>query len=122
MMSNVNVIGNLFYGSDGYMVMTVDKWWTFMGKKQEPGPSGSGLGNHYQNYIDTIRAQDPKINNAPIIGGHHTCTLAHMANTSYRLGRSLEYDTKKEEYIGDEEANAMIKREYRKPFEVPEKV
>jgi predicted dehydrogenase len=122
MMSSVNVVGNLFYGSEGYMVNTVDRWWTFMGKKQEPGPSGGGIGNHYQNFIDAIRANDPDINNAPIIEGHHTCSLAHLANTSYRLGRSLDYDPHKEEYIGDKDANAMFKRNYRKPFVVPEKV
>ncbi|MCE5250538.1 Gfo/Idh/MocA family oxidoreductase [bacterium] len=122
MMSDVNVIGNIFYGSEGYMVKTVDRWWTFMGKKQEPGPSGGGIGNHYQNFIDAVRANDPGILTAPIIEGYHTCSLVHLANTSYRLGRSLVYDPVNERYVGDKEADAMMSRDYRKPFYVPDKV
>ena len=46
-----NNIGNLFFGSEGYM--TIDgagNWKTFMGKNREPGPSGSGSGNMFDNF------------------------------------------------------------------------
>lgn len=121
-MSDVNVIGNIFYGSEGYMVKTVDTWRTFMGKKQEPGPSGGGIGNHYENFIDAIRTNNPSVLTAPIIEGHYSCSLSHLANTSYRLGRTLVYDPNHERYVGDQEANAMLSQDYRKPFIVPEKV
>jgi hypothetical protein len=48
--------------------------------------------------------------------------LIHFANTSYRLGRTLNFDPKTERYTGDAEANAMLTRNYRAPFVVPEKV
>ena len=121
-MSSANTIGNIFYGSEGYMVKNVNQWKTFMGKKREPGPSGAGIGNHYQNFIDAIRANDPSILNGSIQEGHYTCALVHLTNTSYRLGRSLDFDAKKERYINDDEANAMLTRDYREPFVVPEKV
>src|SRR5262249_7713003 len=41
---------------------------------------------------------------------------------NYRLGRRLTVDVKKETFVGDKEADALLTREYRKPFVVPEKV
>jgi predicted dehydrogenase len=120
MVSNVNVIGNLFYGSEGYMAKSTSDWKTFMGKRREPGPTGSGLANHYQNYIDAIRANDPGILTAPIEEGFYTCATIHLGNISYRLGRSINFDPEKQKIIGDEEASKMLTREYRKPYVVEE--
>ncbi len=116
-----NTIGNLFYGSEGYMVIDLGgNWKTFMGKKREPGPSGGGKGNMFQNFVDAIRANDRSKLVGDITEGHYSCALVHMANTSYRLGRKLQFDPKAEHYIGDEEANAMLSRNYRHPFVIPE--
>jgi len=38
------------------------------------------------------------------------------------LGRKLTIEPKTESFVGDKEADAMLFREYRKGFEVPEKV
>jgi predicted dehydrogenase len=43
-------------------------------------------------------------------------------NLSYRLGRKLQIEPGKENFVGDKEADAMLTREYRKGFEVPETV
>jgi hypothetical protein len=45
-----------------------------------------------------------------------------MANISYRLGRSLEWDAQTLTFKNDPEANAMMKRNYRAPFVVPDAV
>ena len=46
----------------------------------------------------------------------------HLANISYRLGRTLTFDAKTMTCVGDKEANRMFTRDYRKPFVVPERV
>jgi len=38
------------------------------------------------------------------------------------LGRQLTFDPKGEKFVGDAEANQMLKRNYREPYVVPEKV
>jgi len=38
------------------------------------------------------------------------------------LGRSLEFDPQTERYIDDEAANAMLTRDYRAPYVIPEQV
>jgi len=60
--------------------------------------------------------------NAPIEEGAVSTTLVHLANLSYRLGRTLHFDAATYSVAGDAEANRMFRRTYRKPFEVPEKV
>ena len=111
-----------FYGSKGFMVKHVDYCKTFLGRKREPGPTGAGLANHYQNFIDAIRLNDRSVINGSIQEGHYSAALVHLANISYRLGRSLRFDPKTEQFIGDEEANRMLRRECRPPFVVPDKV
>lgn len=119
MTSSANVVGNIFYGSKGYMLKDVDGWQTYMGKEREPGESGKGLGNHYQNFIDAIRANDRGMLTAPIEEGFYSCVLIHLANISYRLGRTLDIDTESLTVLKDEEANMMLGKEYRYPFVLP---
>jgi predicted dehydrogenase len=45
-----------------------------------------------------------------------------LDKTPYRVGRKLMIDAKTETFLGDKQANAMLFREYRKGFEVPDKV
>ncbi len=122
MTSPANTIGNLFYGSKGYMRKNVNGWETFMGKEREPGDRGSGLGNHYQDFINAIRANDQALARGDIIEGFYSTALVHLANISYRLGRSLEFDPETMKFKSDPEADNMLRREYREPFVVPEKV
>ncbi|MCX6620336.1 MAG: gfo/Idh/MocA family oxidoreductase, partial [Acidobacteria bacterium] len=57
---------------------------------------------------------------APIEEGAISTVLIHLANISYRLGRTLNFDADAYQCKGDPEANRMFRREYRKPFVVPE--
>jgi predicted dehydrogenase len=45
-----------------------------------------------------------------------------LASTSYRLGRKLSVDPRTERFIDDSQADAMLTRQPRPPFVVPEKV
>lgn len=122
MTSSANVVGNIFYGSEGYMLKDVDHWQTYMGKSREPGPSGNGTGNHYQNFADAIRANNPQLLTSPIEEGFYSCALIHLANISYRVGRTIHFDPKTQAIINDPEAAAMMTRVYRAPFTIPEQV
>ena len=120
MVSADNSVGNLFFGSKGFMSKNVNGWETFMGKERVAGDTGSGIGDHYSNFVDAIRANDQKLAKGDIREGFYSCALIHLANISFRLGRSLGFDPVKMKFINDPEADSMLKREYRKPFEVPE--
>ncbi|MFZ2642134.1 MAG: Gfo/Idh/MocA family oxidoreductase [Verrucomicrobiia bacterium] len=117
-----NTVGNLFFGSKGYMAKNVNEWRTFLGEKREAGPTGKGAGNHYEVFVNAIRDPKPETFNRSIQEGFYSCALIHLGNISYRLGRSLEFDPATMTFPHDKEANAMLTREYRAPFVVPDKV
>lgn len=120
--SQGNVIGDLFFGSKGYMAKDVKAWRTYMGEKREPGKTGSGMGDHYADFINAVRQPDPAVFNTSIQEGFYSCALIHLGNIAYRLGRSLVFDPATMRFPHDSEANAMLRREYRAPYAVPDKV
>ena len=85
-------------------------------------PSGEDIGNNWANFIAALRTRKQEDLNAPIEEGAISTTLVHLANISYRVGRTLQFDAASYSVRGDAEANRMFRREYRKPFVVPEKV
>ncbi len=70
--------------------------------------------DHYGDFLKCVRSrQDPV---SPVEAGHKASYLGLIAETAVRLKRKLKWDPVKEEFPGDEEANALKKREYRKPW------
>ena len=69
-----------------------------------------------------MKSRDESKQNAPIEEGAISTTLVHLANISYRLGRTLHFDAATYRCKGDEEANKMFTRNYRAPFVVPKNV
>ena len=118
-----NTIGNIFYGSKGYMAMDgYDSFKTWLGESHEPGPQGKAGGNNWANFIDCVRSRKKEGLNAPVQEGHISATLLHLGNVAYRVGRTLNFDPAREEVVGDAEANRLLRGTYRAPFVVPEKI
>jgi predicted dehydrogenase len=133
-------IGNLFYGTKGWVWIDGDgrKWQSYLGRKDEKGPgsdaaqpaTGGSDPNvltseerpHYRNFVDAIRANDPKLLTCGIEDGHLSSTLPHLANIAYRVSRKLKFDGKTERFVGDAEADKLLTRAYRAPYAIPEKV
>ncbi|MEK7833338.1 MAG: Gfo/Idh/MocA family oxidoreductase [Acidobacteriota bacterium] len=123
LVTDSNCIGNIFYGSEGYMAIEgYNSYKTFLGKKQEPGPSKRAGGSNWANFIAAVRSRKREELNADIEEGHLSSALMHLANISYRTGRSLDFDPVKETIANDPKANLMLRDKYRAPFVVPEKV
>lgn len=51
--------------------------------------------------------------------GHFSSALCHLGNMVHDLGRPVPFDPATETIPGDEEANALLWRRYRKPYVVP---
>jgi predicted dehydrogenase len=120
---NSNTIGDIFYGSKGYLAVdSYISYKSWLGKEQQPGPARREGGDHYQNFIEAVRSRKRESLNSEIEEGAISTVLVHLANISYRVGRTVHFDSKTMTCVGDPEANRYLTREYRKPFVVPEKV
>ncbi|MBV9266184.1 MAG: Gfo/Idh/MocA family oxidoreductase [Acidobacteriaceae bacterium] len=120
-----STIGNLYYGSKGYLAISdYDAYKSFLGPENEPGPQKHEpvRNEHFVNFIECMRSRNAGNLHAPIYEGYLSTTLVHLANASYRLGRTIQFDPEKEEVIGDREATQMLKGTYRSPYVVPEQV
>ncbi|WP_321476969.1 Gfo/Idh/MocA family oxidoreductase [uncultured Paludibaculum sp.] len=124
-----NTIGTIFYGANGYLAVgdedTLNGYRSYIGKDMIPGPTNHEGGDHFANFIDVVRSRKQEDLHAPIEEGHISCTLVHLANASYRLGRTLNFDPATEKVIGDDAANRLLRdadRGYRAPFIIPDKV
>lgn len=47
----------------------------------------NGTVDHFQNFVDCVRANTPEKLVAPIVEGHYSTSLCHLGNISYRTGR-----------------------------------
>ena len=73
---------------------------------------------HVRNFCDCIRKGTKP--NADALTGHLSTSLAHLANIATRVGRSLTFDPQKEQFQDDDEANNLIRREYRDHWGTPQ--
>jgi predicted dehydrogenase len=63
---------------------------------------------HARNFFDCIRSRKPTVTNPDVMLQSHITNFA--ASFSWILGRKLEFDPKKNEFIGDAEANSLRSR------------
>jgi predicted dehydrogenase len=116
-----NTVGNIFYGSNGYLAIDgYTKYYSFLGKEAEPGPTRRDGGDHFANFLNAVRSHSRGELTAEIEEGAISTTLVHLANISYKLGRSVHFDAATYSCPGDKDATALFRRAYRKPFVVPE--
>ena len=76
---------------------------------------------HFDDFFQCIR--DRKKPKTDVGDGHHSMNLCHLANISNRVGnQKLEWDGEKEQFVGNDEANRLLKANYREPWIIPETV
>jgi hypothetical protein len=85
-------------------------------EKDESGNAIKDYSRHTRNFLDCVKSrQQPR---SDLESGHEVATACHLSNVSLRLGgRKLVWDAEKEEVAGDSEANAMLVRPYRAPWD-----
>ena len=70
--------------------------------------------NHMRNFFDCVRSREQPICDAEI--GHRSASVCHLGVISLRLGRKLQWDPAKEQFVDDEEANGWLARVQRQPW------
>jgi len=135
--SNLGItIGNMFYGTEGYLELNGSRWNAYRNREKEsfaaskpssgPGASESLTGSegaeHFANFIDAVRSGKDEDLLCNITEGHYSTSLPLMANIAYRLERGLKFMGDYEKFANDPEADTMLSRRYRRPYIIPDEV
>jgi hypothetical protein len=81
--------------------------------------SGGDLDSrHIDNFLACVKTRLRP--NADIEEGHRTAVMCQLGNAAMRTGRVLRWDPEAEAVIGDAEANAALRCDYRKPWTLGE--
>lgn len=107
--------GNAFYGTNGMLILGKHGGWQLFGPKNELREKMSGeVENtpHHRDFLECIRSG--RRPNADIEINHLSAALCHLGNIATRVRRTLTFDPQREQIANDAEANALVRREYRK--------
>lgn len=131
-------VGNMFYGTEGYLELDGGTWKAFRKREKEPfkvskdeGPEkealtshlGSNDEEHWINFIQAMRAGKDEGLHCGIQEGFYSSALPLLANIAYRLGgRELTFLGDKEMFANNPEADKMLTRIYRPPYVIPKEV
>jgi hypothetical protein len=105
------------------MILGKHKGWQMFGERNQLIDEMQGflsLGPHHRNFFDAIRGGQKS--HADAENGHLSAALAHFANIATRLGTMLRFDPAQEQFIGNDEANKLLRRTYREHWAVPKAV
>jgi len=135
--------GLAFYGENGTLILTRAGWEvraenTNRGRNFpycfpcDPAPTpatprmqakpwvngvGGGLNRHTTNHLECIKSR--KLPNCDVAIGAEVANLCHLANISSRLGVALQWNNKTNSFVGNRDANRLIKPVYRAPWKLP---
>ena len=83
--------------------------------KDETGDAMEDYGRHARNFLDCVKSRQTPATD--LESGHRVATTCHLANISMKIGRKIIWDAEKEEIVGDPEANRLLVRPYRQPWD-----
>jgi len=112
--------GIKFHGTDGWIwvtrgVIEANDRQLLTQKLPEDAPRVYLSNSHMGNFIDCVKSRKTPI--CPADVGHRSASLCHLGTIAIRLGRKLNWDPAKEQFVGDAEASSWIARKMRKPYD-----
>jgi predicted dehydrogenase len=109
--------GVAFHGEKGTLVVDRSGWKVYDSKERLTSDASELANSHLRNFIDSIRTRQRP--NADIEVGHASTTLCHLGNIAWRLGREVRFDEESQSFVQDEDANALLTKNYRGEWALP---
>jgi len=78
--------------------------------------TGGREGDHMQNFFDCIKSRKQPISD--VFSHHRSVSACHLCNVAMRLNRKVRWDPEKEDFLGDDQASALLSREQRRPYTI----
>jgi hypothetical protein len=82
----------------------------------KPVPQYKGTGGIYGDFIHCVKTREMPFRD--IERAVNTCVLAHLGNIAYQLKRSLKWDAAAQQFVDDAEANRLVDRARREPWQL----
>jgi predicted dehydrogenase len=114
--------GAALYGENGYVVIGNSAWRAYddTGRLVKSGAAKSDGDDDVLHKRDMFRCiRDGGRPACDIETGHVATSIVHMGNIAWRMDRKLKFDSAREEFAGDAEANRLLGRTYRAPWSLP---
>jgi predicted dehydrogenase len=71
---------------------------------------------HAKHFVETLRTRKPSY--ADVATGHRSTIIPHLGNIAYKTGQKLHWDAAQEQFKNAPEANRMLTRDARKPWDM----
>ncbi len=72
------------------------------------------IDDQHGNWLECIKSRKAPI--SPIEKGHKACTICLISDIAMQFDRKLDWNPETEMFVNDDEANAALRREQRKPY------
>ena len=112
--------GMAFYGTDGTIYADRVSYEIYpekgSGLERKTAMVKDATDRHAKNFAEAVRGNSKPV--ADVELGHRATTVGLLGNISYLTGHKLTWDPRKEECIGDPEANRLLGRAARKPWDL----
>ena len=82
----------------------------------KPVPQYKGTGGIYGDFIECVKTREKPFRDIEL--AINTVTVAHLCIAAYTLERSLKWDSAAQEFPGDVEANRLLDRARREPWQL----
>jgi predicted dehydrogenase len=86
------LVGVIFYGTEGSVVLASYTDGAAFDPQGKRVRTFGGSGDHFGNFVDAVKARDPKRLRDDVLEGHLSCAISHLANISYYLGKPTSID------------------------------
>lgn len=120
-------VGCYFHGTKGTFHMGWRDGWTFYPADnkspvihqdaQHKEPDGHSIDLLWSDFIDSIESGRRPVCDVQV--GHDATNMSLLGMLSFKLGRSITWDGQREQVVGDDQANQLLRRPYRGPWTYP---
>jgi predicted dehydrogenase len=87
-------------------------------EKSQVKAKNDGIPAHVADFLDCLKTRRRPV--ADIEVAHRSTNTCHLGNIAFKVGRKLYWDEATETFKNDPEANALLTREPRRGFELPQ--
>lgn len=113
--------GTVFYGENGRLDIGREGCLvTWKDGPQEKIGGGSDLTGNFRNFLECVKNNTPQHLNAPIAEGLASAALPHLGNIAVRVQSHLRLAPQSYQILENPSANALLGRDYRKGYELPQ--